>query len=483
MFNLISVFFPIILGFIMLFSKIEDRKTIHKLSFSIAFITLISVFITNFAFSGTKIDFLKLVLNIEYSFKVDALSVFFSSLVVIIWLLALVYAFSYMSHSKEEKRFFSFFLISLGALLGVIYANNLITLYSFFEGLSLAAYVLVIHEGTNSALLAGRKFIYYSIFGASLGLIGAIYLYAIIPDPSFTAGGILEIANMLDRDGIILISFLAIVGFGCKAGLYPLHAWLSAAHPAAPAPASAVLSGLITKAGVVAIIRVIYYFVGDDVLRGTWVQTALIALSLLTIFMGSMLAVRETIIKKRLAYSSVSQISYVLLGVFLLNEVGFTGALLQVVFHATAKTLLFLVAGAIIFKTHHTKTSEIIGLGNKHKDIFIFLLIGGLSLVGIPLTGGFVSKWYLAEGALLLDNGVYAVLIIMISALLTAVYLFTPVTKAFFIPKSEMIQGKDKLDNLMLIPMITLSVIIIVFGTYPKPIIDFISSITANLAI
>ncbi len=480
MFNLISVFLPIILGFILLASNIKDRKTIHKFSFFITTFTLISVLINNIFFKDTSIDFLKLVLNIQYSFKTDGLAIFFSTIIVIIWLLASVYAFSYMSHSKNEKRFFSFFLISLGALLGVVYANNLATLYSFFEGLSLAAYVLVIHDGTNSALLAGRKFIYYSIFGASLGLIATIYLYSLVSDPTFIAGGIPEIAGFLDRDGIILITFLAVVGFGCKAGLYPLHSWLSAAHPIAPAPASGVLSGLITKAGVVAIIRVIYYFVGPDLLKGTWVQTALILLSLLTIFMGSMLAVRDTIIKKRLAYSSVSQVSYVLLGVFLLNDAGFTGALLQVVFHASAKTLLFLVAGAIIFKTHHTKIDEIIGLGNKYKSIFIFLLIGGLSLVGIPLTGGFVSKWYLAQGALSSSIGVFAVLIIMLSALLTAVYLFSPVANAFFVPNDKMIKGKESLDKLMFTPMIILSLIIIVLGTYPKPIIDFILSITAT---
>ncbi len=483
MFNLISVFSPIILGFILLSSKIENRKLIHKFSFSVMLFTLVSVFTNNMFFKNSQVDFLKLILNIEYSFKTDSLAIFFSSVVVIIWLLAGIYAFSYMSHSKDERRFFSFFLITLGALLGVIYANNLATLYSFFECLSLAAYVLVIHDGTNNALLAGRKFIYYSIFGASLGLIATIYLYSLVPDPSFVAGGIPMIAEFLDRDGIILITFLAVVGFGCKAGLYPLHSWLSAAHPIAPAPASGVLSGLITKAGVIAIIRVIYYFVGPSLLKGTWVQTALIFLALLTIFMGSMLAVRETVIKKRLAYSSVSQVSYVLLGVFLLNEAGFTGALLQVVFHASAKTLLFLVAGAIIYKTHYTKTDEIIGLGNKYKSIFIFLLIGGLSLVGIPLTGGFVSKWYLAQGALSSQIGVFAVLIIMLSALLTAVYLFSPVANAFFAPSDKMVKGRESLDKLMFIPMIILSCIIIILGTYPKPVIDFILNITATFSL
>ncbi len=483
MITLLSVFFPIVVGFVMLGIKTKDRKTIHKIALFTMALTIVFVFLGNILFFNTSIDFLKLVLNIKYSFKIDGVAAFFSSVAAVVWSLAGVYAFSYMSHSKDEKRFFGFFLISLGALLGVFYANNLVTLYSFFEGLSLAAYVLVIHEGTNSALLAGRKFIYYSIFGASLGLIGTIYLYSLVGNPDFIAGGLPEIAAMLDRDGIILISFLAIVGFGCKAGLYPLHSWLSAAHPVAPAPASGVLSGLVTKAGVVAIIRVIYYFTGADLIRDTWVQTSLIALSLLTIFMGSMLAVRETIIKKRLAYSSVSQVSYVLLGLFLLNETGFTGAFLQVLFHASAKTLLFLVAGAIIFKTHHTKVDEIVGLGYKYKSIFIFLLIGGLSLVGIPLTGGFVSKWYLAQGSLEVSNGVFAVLIIMLSALLTAVYLFSPVAKAFFTKEEEIVKGKESLDKYMFIPMMVLTFIIIGIGIYPAPVIDFISSITVTLGL
>ena len=153
------------------------------------------------------------------------------------------------------------------------------------------------------------------------------------------------------------------LGFGCKAGMFPLHAWLPTAHPVAPSPASAVLSGIITKGGIIAIIRVTYYLFGVDFLRGTWAQTALLVLSIVTIFMGSMLAYKEKLLKKRLAYSTVSNVSYVVFGLMLMCPAGFMGALLQVVFHAVAKNILFLCAGAIIYKTHKTYVSELKGIG------------------------------------------------------------------------------------------------------------------------
>ncbi len=481
MISLISIFFPILVGGVLCFKPLEDCKKVHQVTLVTMIFTLIVVFIGNFSMLDSSAQLLQLVYNVSISFKVDTLAVFFTTIAVVIWLLVGIYSFDYMSHYKNESRYFAFYLISLGMLLGVFYAENLVTLYAFFEGLSLSAYMLVIHEGTQKAHLAGRKFIYYSIFGASLGLIAIIYSYAYMPDVSFVAGGILSLESINDLPGWQLVSFLAIVGFGCKAGLFPLHAWLAAAHPVAPAPASAVLSGLVTKAGVVAIIRLIFYYFGIELFVGSWVQSSLIGLCLLTIFMGSMLAVREKILKKRLAYSSVSQVSYVLLGLFLMNEIGFVGALLQVLFHASAKCLLFLVAGSVIYQTHHTHVDDLIGLGYRHKWIFILLLIGGLSLVGIPLTGGFVSKWYLAQGAFSSSYGLISVTIIMLSALLTAMYLFTPVTNAFFVPTEKIVKGSQKLCKRMLYPMLCLALIVIVLGIYPQPIIAFLNEIAMSL--
>ena len=171
------------------------------------------------------------------------------------------------------------------------------------------------------------------------------------------------------------------IGFGCKAGMYPLHAWLPTAHPVAPAPASAVLSGIITKCGVLAIIRTTYYLFGVDFVRGTWVQNVILVLAIGTIFMGSMLAYREKMLKKRLAYSSISQVSYVLFGVFLMTPQALCGALLQVVAHAIAKNALFLSAGAVIYKTGHTYVNELKGIGKQMPIGMICFTIASLSPV------------------------------------------------------------------------------------------------------
>ena len=185
-----------------------------------------------------------------------------------------------------------------------------------------------------------------------MALLGIFYLSNYSTSLEFTAGGCLSKTLVSGHEGLLLaIIFVTVIGFGAKAGLYPLHAWLPTAHPVAPAPASAVLSALIAKAGVLAIIRVLYYVVGPQFVAGTWVQTVLLILSLFTVFMGSMKAYREKELKRRLAYSTISQISYILTALFLFTQTAFTGALLHTVVHAAVKTCLFLTAGAIIFNT------------------------------------------------------------------------------------------------------------------------------------
>ncbi len=479
MINLSVVFLPIFLG-IMVF-VLKDDKKLNKTVFLILVLTAILVSVNNILFFNKEIVFFKLLMNLEYGLKTDSLAVFFSFIMAFIWLIVGVYSFEYMSHYKNLKRYYAYYLITLGAILGVCYADNLVTLYTFFEVMSLSAYMLVIHDGTSEAHRAGRKFVYYSIFGASLGLIAIIYLYAHAPDTAFSLGGNIKLQN---HTSYLFAIFVAVVGFGCKAGLYPLHSWLAQAHPVAPAPASSVLSGVITKSGVIAIIRLMYYFISPSAIKGTWVQYGLIALSLISILLGSMLALRETQIKRRLAYSSISQVSYVLLGLFLFNEIGFIAALLQVVFHALAKNLLFMSAGAFIYTTGHTTTDKLKGMGYALKENFILFTVGAFSLVGIPLTAGFVSKWYLAQGSLMQEPlGLVSVCVIMISAVLTAGYLFSVVVSGFFIPKNEIVNERYKLSKLMLIPMSILAFLIVGFGIYPQIVIDFVSDIALSLNI
>ena len=280
---------------------------------------------------------------------------------------------------------------------------------------------------------------------------------------------------------LLVAAMLMIVGFGVKAGMFPLHAWLTAAHPVAPAPASAVLSGIIVKGGVLGIIRVVFYMFGAEFLRGTWVQTTWIVLTLLTVFMGSLMAYREKVLKRRLAYSTVSQISYILFGLAVLNPMASEGALLHAVCHAFTKCGLFLCAGAIIYKTGKTRVNELRGIGKEMPvTIWCYTLLS-LTLIGIPPTGGFLSKWYLGIGAL--ETGMNVVswlgpVILLISALLTAGYLL-PVTVNGFLPGTDYNYGalEKKEPNLtMLIPLIILTVLAVGMGLFPNGILQILET-------
>jgi multicomponent Na+:H+ antiporter subunit D len=273
-----------------------------------------------------------------------------------------------------------------------------------------------------------------------------------------------------------------IIGFGVKAGCFPLHAWLPTAHPVAPAPASAFLSGIIVKGGVLAIIRSVYYVVGADNIRGTWVQTAWIILAVITLIMGSALAFKERIMKKRFAYSTVSNLSYILLGLSMLNRTAFTGAMLHVVFHAVIKSALFMVAGALIFSTGKTKVNDFAGLGRKMPILFTGYIIVSLGLIGIPPTSGVVSKWYLAVGCL--ESGTGALswigpMALLISALLTAGYLLPIGIRGFLKnPKNEAVLEKyNEPSPFMTVPITVMALITLALGIYPSPLINLISTI------
>lgn len=425
--------------------------------------------------------------RLSLAYHTDGLAKFFACLISTIWLIAAVFSMEYMKHEHKPERFFMFYTFSLGALMSLCFSENMMTLYLSYEFMTILTAPLVIHTGTPEAVRAGLKYLGYSFFGAGLGLMGFFFLNTYCETTSFVAGGTLNMALVVGNENLMLIVFfLMALGFGCKAGMFPLHAWLPTAHPVAPSPASAVLSGIITKGGVIAIIRVTYYLFGVDFLRGTWAQTALLVLSIVTIFMGSMLAYKEKLLKRRLAYSTVSNVSYVVFGLMLMCPAGFMGALLQVVFHAVAKNILFLCAGAIIYKTHKTFVYELKGIGKEMPIVMWTFALASLSLIGIPPTSGFVSKWYLAQGGLMPEAGVLGlvgVAILMVSALLTAGYLMSIVLNAFFPGKDfnyASLQKKEP-NYLMTVPLVLLSIAVVGFGMMPTPLLDIISSISGMI--
>lgn len=480
---LLPMILPFIFGLIIGFQKEEkQRNTLVFIAMAVE-----AVLVWYLCMGDHSATMWTLTDRLSIAYNTDGLAKFFACLISAIWLIAAVFSMEYMKHEQKPERFFMFYTFSLAALMSLCFSENMMTLYLSYEFMTVLTVPLVIHTGTPEAVSAGLKYLGYSIFGAGLGLMGFFFLNTYCDTTSFIAGGTLNMALIEGKENMMLIVFfLMILGFGCKAGMFPLHAWLPTAHPVAPSPASAVLSGIITKGGVIAIIRVTYYLFGADFLRGSWAQTAVLILSIITIFMGSMLAYKEKLLKRRLAYSTVSNVSYVVFGLMLLCPAGFVGALLQVVFHAVAKNILFLCAGAIIYKTHKTMVADLKGIGKEMPIVMWTFAFAALSLVGIPPTAGFVSKWYLAQGGLLPEMGVVGVVgvvMLMVSALLTAGYLMSIVMKAFFPGKDfDYANLKSKEPNyLMTVPLVLLAVAVVGFGIMPTPLLDVISGISGMI--
>lgn len=481
MFSMIfTIIFPFICGLLMpLLKKLNDRKV--KMSVIIALQAVITVFglltvlgedasTRNFVFAD----------NLTLGFTADSVAKVFCVIVTIAWLLVTIYAAVYMKHEKSEERFFLFSFLTEGAMLGATFANSLVAMYVFYELVTLCSMPLVLHSLSKESVSAAKKYLYYSIAGAFMALFGIFVIGVNADTLGFVAGGTIANASPI----VLTAAFVMCLGFGAKAGLFPLHAWLPAAHPVAPAPASALLSGIIAKAGVLAIIRTVFFTVGTDNLAGTWVQTALLVLALLTVLMGSMMAYREKIFKKRLAYSTVSQISYVLCGLFLFTEAGVNGALWQIIFHAVVKVGLFLCAGAVIFLYGKTRVEELNGLGKKMPVTFVCFTILSLSLIGIPPTGGFFSKWYIATASLE-TAGIGALtwvipVILLASALLTAGYLLDIVIRAFF-KKEDNETEKKKEPVAMITVLIILAAIALLGGMFASQTGAIITTIASAL--
>ncbi|NLD83234.1 MAG: proton-conducting membrane transporter [Clostridiales bacterium] len=415
--------------------------------------------------------------------RIDGVSRLYLLLLALLWPGAALYASEYLEHDGHTGRFYSFFLITQGALHGLAMSGNLITFYMFYEAMTLLTALLVLHNQDREAVAAAMKYLIYSIIGASAALCGIFFIGSIGASGDFRTG-VLTGEHLAGKENFALVIFLImLLGFGVKAGMFPFHGWLPTAHPVAPAPASAVLSGVITKMGVLGVIRVLYSVAGPDRLRGTWVQAVLLCLSLITVLMGSAMAFKEKKLKKRLAYSSVSQVSYVLFGLFTMTEAGFVGALLHVIFHALMKNTLFMGAGNIIHKTGKTQVEELAGLGRRMPATYALFAVASLGLVGIPSTGGFISKWSLAQGALATGLPMQWIgpAALLLSAVLTAAYLFSIVISGCFPGEGEEIGPRCEAGWRMLLPMGVYSVLIVALGVFSSGVIGYLTALAQAL--
>ncbi len=481
---LLPILFPIAAGIILLLCKeFKNRKPLLIYVGSVLVITGICAVFAMIQNINNGVAAFYLTKTLAIYFKPDVLGCVFASVVTIVWILAGFFSFEYMKHEKNEKRYFSFYLMVFGVLLGLGFSGNLITMYLFYELMTLTAMPLVLHTQSREAVMAGLKYLFYSFAGAYMALFGVYFVYKYGTTLEFTAGGVIESSVLRQNTTLFLVvTMLMLMGFGVKAGMFPMHSWLPTAHPAAPAPASAVLSGIIVKGGVLAIIRLVYQIIGPDFIRGTWVQTAWMILTLVTVFMGSLLAFREPVLKKRLAYSTVSQLSYILFGLSLLDGQAFTGSLLHVVAHAFIKAALFLTAGAIIYMTGCKRVEELRGIGKGMPVTLWCYTIVSLGLIGIPPTSGFISKWYLATGALETGIPVFSWLgpvVLLVSALLTAGYLL-PITMNGFFPGEGYDAGRflgKEPPLLMRVPLLIFAGLTLLIGLFPNVLINMLSAL------
>ncbi|MBO5373397.1 MAG: proton-conducting membrane transporter [Lachnospiraceae bacterium] len=475
---LLPVALPILAGIVLLLKKeYEKRKSLLLYVGIVLVVTgLLAFYGILTANKGVTLFYITETLPIY--FKADMIGKFFASVVTVVWILAGFFSFEYMKHEKNEKRYFGFYLITFGVLLGLDFAGNLITMYLFYELMTLLSMPLVLHTQKRESIMAGLKYLFYSFAGAYMALFGIYFIYKHGTTLEFTAGGVIEAAVLRENSGLFLVvTILMLIGFGVKAGMFPMHAWLPTAHPVAPGPASAVLSGIIVKGGVLAIIRVVYQLIGVDFLRGSWVQTAWMILTLITVFMGSLLAFREPVLKKRLAYSTVSQLSYILFGLSVMEPQAMTGSLLHVAAHAFIKVALFLCASAIIYQTGCTRVEQLRGIGKGMPITLWCYTIVSLGLIGIPPTSGFSSKWHLAMGALSAEIPVFSWLgpvILLVSALLTAGYLL-PVTMQGFFPGEDYDASAFKNKEpkaVMWVPLVVFAALTIMIGIMPNILTD-----------
>ena len=373
--------------------------------------------------------------GLALAFSAEPLGVLFGLIASFLWIVTTVYSIGYMRGHGEahQTRFYAFFAIAMGCTMGVAFADNLFTLFVFYELLTLSTYPLVTHAGTREARQGGRTYLGV-LMATSMGflLLAVVWTWQLTGNVRFTSGGILAGAASPLVIGILFA--LYVFGIG-KAALMPFHRWLPAAM-VAPTPVSALLHAVaVVKAGVFAIVKITVYIFGLDLLRDTGVTDWLLWVAAVTILVASVIALRQDNLKARLAYSTVSQLSYIVMGALLVNSTALVGSTLHLATHAFGKITLFFCAGAILVASHKTKVSQLDGLGRQMPWTMGAFFLASLSIVGLPPMGGMWSKWYLALGAI--DAG-YVVLVgvLMVSTLLNIAYLI-PVPIRAFVGKAD----------------------------------------------
>lgn len=410
------------------------------------------------------------------SLMVDSAGMIFAALAIALWVPATVYSIGYMRghHELNQSRFYSAFALSIGAAVGVAFSANLITFVLFYELLSLFTYPLVVHRQTDEAIQAGRKYLAFTLTGGLALVGGTAWIYALGLEARFTPNGFLDPSEIGNTTTLVLF-FLLFFGVSVKAAVMPLHGWLPSAM-VAPTPVSALLHAVaVVKAGVFGVLRVLIFVFGATTLTSIGVTQFICVLASITLVMGSMLALRHDNLKRRLAYSTISHLSYIVLGIALMGPLALTGALLHLVGHGVTKITLFFCAGAIDVRTHKQNVSQITGIGRQMPFTMTAFTLAALSMAGIPPFILFTSKWFLGSGAVQTGMHFY-MFVYMFSGVISAAYLFPIIYRAFWV-KSPDFPKFGEASLTMVAPLIFTSILTLVWGLFPNSPFGFFALI------
>ena len=419
-------------GLIRLFGRFPTIREGCTFGAGVATLTMVATMLPVVLGGGeVESSSLPLVPGVSLHLRVDSLGLLFALVAAMLWLITSVYSVGYMraGNYANQTGYFASFAVCVSATVGLAFAANLLTFFLFYEVLTLATYPLVAHNRTASARAGGRKYLVYTLTAGQLLLLAIVWIHSLVPGGEFQAGGMLPPGTPNWTTTALFILF--VVGIGVKAGIMPLHGWLPAAM-VAPTPVSALLHAVaVVKAGAFGCLRIVGYVFGVDLMRSVGLDTVLALLAGTTILFGSVRALGETHLKRRLAYSTVSQLSYIVLGAALGSVAALAGAMFHIVAHGFMKITMFFCAGSIYTESHRDDVSQFGGLGRQMPVTMTAFAVGAVGLAGTPLLAGFVSKWNLGLGAIAAGQGLF-VAVLVISGLLNLAYLFPVVYSAFF---------------------------------------------------
>ena len=475
------VMFPMIMTFVIYYVEQRSEKMRNALALLTSVITFLSVaalYPTIMAGKIIEYRMFTILPNLEISFRVDILSFSLALLSSFIWMLVAIYSLDYMCKEHGCNRYYPVLIVTLASCMGIFMAGDLFTLFVFFELMSLISYVLVVHEETVEALRAGYKYLIMTIIGGLALFFGIIITFELGGSVSLSDG--LLITEHSNLAFFAFISFL--IGFGMKMGMFPLHVWLPDAHPVAPSPASALLSGIMLKTGAYGLLRVIFHVYGIEFMQESGWTIIMAMIAVITILLGSAVAITQEDLKRRLAYSSIGQMGYILLGMSILNERALIGNIFHIFSHAFMKSTLFLAAGAIILKTGKRNIKDLGGIGKQMPFTMLSFTLAALAMIGIPPFNGFLSKWTLSLGAM--DAGVpFYVLVLLLSSLLNGLYYLPIIISAFFGAEPGHEHDHVKINEApykMLIPIAILAVSCLLFGLLPTNLPFDLSRVAAD---